>query len=91
MNYDETYTKYPLSEDEVERLRKWRHFKGHSDQPKRYIRINQVTRRAAQALLEMCPRSRELSLALTKLEEARLHASMAIMKNEEVCYGEERG
>ena len=79
---DEITTKYDLSEEDIDRLRKWRHFRAFGDQSKRFIQINKQTKRLAQNLMEMCPRSRELSLAITKLEEARLHANMAIMKNE---------
>lgn len=83
MSYDEITTRYDLSEEDIDRLRKWRHFRAHSDQSKRFIKINQITKRLAQSLMEMCPRSRELSLAIAALEEARLHANMAIMKNEQ--------
>ena len=79
---EEITTKYDLTEDDIDRLRKWRHFRAHSDQSKRFIQINKQTKRLAQVLMEFCPRSRELDLAIDKLEEARLHANMAIMKNE---------
>jgi hypothetical protein len=80
---DEIETSYPLTEEDQELLRRWRHFRAFGDQSKRFIKINQMTKKLAQSLMEICPRSKELSLALTKLEETRLHANMAIMKNEE--------
>jgi hypothetical protein len=80
---DEIVTVYQLSQEDHDLLRRWRHFRAFGDQSKRFIKINQHTKKLAQNLMEMCPRSPELRAALQHLEECRLHANMAIMKNEE--------
>lgn len=79
---DEITTKYELSEEDTQLLDRWRHYKPHGDQSRRFIKINQSTRKLAAIILENCPRSRELSLALTHLENVRLWSNNAIMKNE---------
>lgn len=52
------------------------------DQPGRYETIRQYGKQFALQLLQMCPASRELSLALTKLEEAVMWANASIARNE---------
>jgi hypothetical protein len=51
-------------------------------QPERLQGIRDGLRRESLNLLESCPESRELSIALTKLEEARFWAEQAITCNE---------
>ncbi len=51
-------------------------------QPKRYEDIRGMIKTTALTLVAMCPESRELSLALTKLEEAVFWANAAIARNE---------
>lgn len=74
---------YELSEADWEILKRWRHFKPHGDQSRRYIRINQETKNIAKIMMHNCPPSKERSIALRKLEEARLWANQSIMKNEQ--------
>ena len=74
---------YELTEADWEILKRWRHFKPHGDQSRRYIRINQETKNIAKILMHNCPPSKERSIALRKLEEARLWANQSIMKNEQ--------
>jgi hypothetical protein len=73
---------YDLSEEDLDLLSKWRHFRPQGDQQERYIMLNRETKRTAKIFLERCPRSSERTLALRKLEEARQWATNAIMRNE---------
>lgn len=52
------------------------------DQPERYQRIRTAAGELAHLLITNCPKSRELSLALTKLEEAIFWANASIARNE---------
>lgn len=52
------------------------------DQVPRYEKIRDAVGCVALDLLEMCPPSRELSLALTHLEEAVMWANASIARNE---------
>ena len=51
-------------------------------QPERYQIIRDHAGGLARLLCEQCPASRELSLALTKIEEAAMWANAAIARNE---------
>lgn len=44
-------------------------------------RVREVTKECALTLIELCPESRELSLALTALEETMMWANAAIARN----------
>jgi hypothetical protein len=52
------------------------------DQVERYAELRQVGRRLALSVNELCPDSREKSLAITKLEEAIMWANASIARNE---------
>jgi hypothetical protein len=52
------------------------------DQPERYERIRMRAGFVAQTINELCPDSREKSLAMTKLEEAVMWANASIARNE---------
>jgi hypothetical protein len=52
-------------------------------QPERYQQIRAAARELADLLTAQCPESRELSLALTKLEEVVFWANAAIARNEQ--------
>lgn len=52
------------------------------DQPIRYEMIRDRARNLAEFMSEKCPPSRELSLALTNLEQAVMWANAAIARNE---------
>lgn len=58
------------------------HHPPFGDQPRRYRQIRELGRMFAEAAGELCPRSRERSLALTKIEEAVMWANAAIARNE---------
>ena len=52
------------------------------NQPERYTRIRAAAGELAMLLATNCPASRELSLALTHLEDAVMWANAAIARNE---------
>lgn len=51
-------------------------------QPERYQAIREQAKTLALSLAEKCPGSRELSLALTHLEQTVMWANAAIARNE---------
>ena len=51
-------------------------------QTARYERVREIARRAALELAELCPRSRELSLALDHLDQVVFNANAAIARHE---------
>ncbi len=53
-----------------------------SDQPERYLALREKGKELALLMVETCPASRELSLALTNLEQATMWANAAIARNE---------
>lgn len=74
---------YALTSETIERLRS--NFTYHApkgDQPDRYQQIRQGGAVLAETLCKLCPPSRELSLALTNLEQAIMWANAAISRNE---------
>ncbi len=74
---------YPVSDRVAEQIEKC--FTYHSpkaDQPTRYNLIRDTAKGLAVTIAENTPPSREQSLALTKLEEAVMHANAAIARNE---------
>jgi hypothetical protein len=52
------------------------------DQIPRYVSVRHMGRLLAIELCQLCPPSRELSLALTNLEQAVFWANAAIARNE---------
>lgn len=52
------------------------------DQPQRYTNIRNKAREFALLIDELCPDSREKSLAMTKLEECMMWANASIARNE---------
>ena len=52
------------------------------DQTSRYTEIRQNAKLTAELFDQLCPESREKSLAMTKLEEAVMWANAAIARNE---------
>ncbi len=51
-------------------------------QPERYVKIRDTAKAFAILIVESCPESRERSTALTKLDEAVMHANASIARNE---------
>lgn len=60
-------------------------FKYHSPregQPEKYTAIREKAKELAYLIDELCPNSREKSLATTKIEEATMWANASIARNE---------
>lgn len=62
--------------------KRFTYHKPKDDQPERYERLRSAAYGLAILFTGACPQSRELSLALTKLEEAFMWANAAITRNE---------
>ena len=56
--------------------------KPKNSQPERYEKIRNAALEFANLLVENCPESRELSLALTNLEQSCMWANASIARNE---------
>jgi hypothetical protein len=79
----ETSREYHPSEQQV--AHNQRAFQYHSpkpDQIPRYGTLRQQAAYLAADMIRLCPQSRELSLALTKLQEATMWANASIACNE---------
>lgn len=63
-------------------LKAFRYHAPHEGQPERYTRLRDNASSLAHMFVTNCPESRELSCALTKLEEAVMWANAAIARNE---------
>jgi hypothetical protein len=75
--------KYELTEQEEHRLdNDFTHHAVKPGQLDRYVEIRSKTKELARIYYENCPRSRELSHALTLLEDAAMNANAAIARNE---------
>jgi len=74
---------YPVDGAERERIEKvFTYHAPKADQPARYVHLREKAKSMAVDILQICPPSRERSLALTKLEEAIMHANASIARNE---------
>lgn len=76
--------RYEIKTEDMARVEK--DFKFHPsrcvEQQARHECVRATMLAAARQVLELCPPSRERSLAITKLEEAMLWANAAIARNE---------
>jgi hypothetical protein len=52
------------------------------NQPERYVHLREEAKHYAHTIQDLCPESREKSLAITKLEECAFWANAAIARNE---------
>lgn len=62
-----------------------KNFKYHapkSGQPEKYEAIRSTAKHFASILQEICPESRELSIAMTNLEQVVMWANASIARNE---------
>lgn len=74
---------YTPSKADVEKMEKaFTYHAPKDDQAERYNGIRTYAENFALALTSQCPASRELSLALTHLEECVMWANAAIARNE---------
>lgn len=72
-----------ITEEERERLdNNFTHHPPFGDQAARYEIIRFTARQLASTFMRFCPPSRELSLALTEIENAVMWANAAIARNE---------
>jgi hypothetical protein len=53
-----------------------------NDQSQRYEKLRDMAKSLALEYIKLCPKSREQSLALTKLEESVMWANSSIARNE---------
>jgi hypothetical protein len=51
------------------------------DQPERYVKLREQAKTLAAVVVELCPESRERSLALSNLEQAVFWANASIARN----------
>ena len=74
---------YILTLEDTQRLEtSFTYHRPLGDQPERYTLIRCAAEEFAELLMKNCPRSRELSLALTHLEEAVMEANASIARHE---------
>lgn len=71
-----------LAKDRDDLRKRFLHHAPHGDQGQRYAEIRATILDVAEYVMERAPRSRELSLALTNLEQAMMWANAAIARNE---------
>lgn len=75
---------YPISDEDAKRLDN--NFKHHPPldvgQARKYEEIRAAAKSLAMKLVNYCPPSRELSIALTELETAVMWANASIARNE---------
>lgn len=84
MNDNNTVMLREITKEEINRISNNFTYHAPSDnQPKRYEAIRMRAKHLAVDFCQFCPPSRELSLALTKLEEAVFWANAAIARNED--------
>ena len=69
-----------MESSEIER--RFRFHKSTEEQLVRHEQVRNLAMAYAHKLAELCPESRELSLALTHLETAVMFANAAIARNE---------
>lgn len=74
--------RYPLSRQDQEILEHWRYHAPKDCQTQRFQAINEATKSAAAAFLNLCPPSRERDQAIDALKMARMLANAAIALNE---------
>jgi hypothetical protein len=66
---------------EAEEQRRWSYHPPKPGQPAMYGELREAAKVLAGVMATHCPVSRELSTALTKLDEAVMHANAAIARN----------
>ena len=62
--------------------RNFTYHKPKNDQPERYQKIRDKAKEFAHLLNDLCPESREKSLAMTNLEDSCFWANASIARNE---------
>lgn len=72
----------PTPEQLAQNDRAFRYHPPHVGQPERYTQIRAQAGELAHRLCTLCPPSRELSLALTSIEQAVMWANASIARHE---------
>lgn len=72
----------PSEQQVAQNQRAFQYHAPKPDQIPRYGTLRQQAAYLAAEMIRLCPASRELSLALTKLEEATMWANASIARNE---------
>lgn len=72
----------PSDADKKKIANNFTHHAPTTEQTLRYEAVRELTGGLASTLTELCPPSRELSLALTNLEQVMFWANAAIARNE---------
>ena len=66
----------------AELMRRFTYHPPKDDQPVRYQEIRDMAHVFADMIIDMCPESREQSIAITKLEECVMWANAGIARRE---------
>ncbi len=72
----------PSEQTLAQNIKAFKYHPPHGDQAKRYSLIRDAAAHLADLLIHLCPGSRELSLALTNLEQSTMWANASIARNE---------
>ena len=79
----EAQFKYALTNEQRQKIESmFTYHPPKNDQPSRYMILRQSAKALAALMCLNCPESRELSLALTNLQQATMWANAAIAVNE---------
>jgi hypothetical protein len=74
---------YPVTDEDVLRIENvFQYHAPIAGQPEKYEELRSLAKSLALRFINLCPISRERSLALTKLEEAIMWANASIARNE---------
>ena len=74
---------YPITDDKYLQIENaFTYHRPFGEQPEKYEKIRGLAREVALLMVNLCPPSRELSLALTNLEQSVMWANAAIARNE---------
>jgi hypothetical protein len=75
--------KYPITDQDIQKLdNSYMYHTPKDDQAERYNILRELTHDLSVKVMELCPQSRERSLALTQLETALMWANKSIACNE---------
>ena len=82
MNTSESKTSDGLPQLNLDLENRFSYHKPKDGQTRKYERIRDIAKNYADYLTDNCPRSRELSLALTNLEQVVMWANASIARRE---------
>ena len=74
---------YPITDEDVERFQNtFTYHRPTEEQAEKYETLRTIAKGFAFSILDLCPPSRERSVAITKLEEVVFWANASIARNE---------